>query len=212
MSAYKISSTELIEVAYMLSKGYTQVSISELYGVTPSTISNIKRGKRNACTEDRIRRSAETKRRRATVNSLLDNTMPVPETGCLIWMGAVSSGYGVLSVEGKTRKAHRVSYEQNISEIPEGMCVCHKCDTPLCVNPTHLFVGTTSDNIADMDKKGRRHVLRGTSASNAQLTDADVRDIRRSSKTYNELAALYGVSNGCINHIKNNRTWRHVHA
>ncbi len=81
---------------------------------------------------------------------------PEPNTGCWLWCGSPnSSGYGELKVCGRMLKAHRVSYELHIGEIPQGLHVCHHCDTPLCVNPSHLFVGTNADNVRDRMAKGR---------------------------------------------------------
>ena len=79
----------------------------------------------------------------------------ITETGCWIWMGATSNGYGVASDNGKTQPAHRYSWELHNGPIPEGMQVCHKCDVKPCVNPDHLFIGTQKDNMHDAMRKGR---------------------------------------------------------
>ena len=74
---------------------------------------------------------------------------------CWIWQGSkTSAGYGQLWVDCKQVYAHRVSWEIHYEAIPDGMFVCHTCDNPTCVSPAHLFVGTSSDNVQDMLKKG----------------------------------------------------------
>lgn len=83
-------------------------------------------------------------------------SLPVPESGCWLWLASVNSkGYGWTGIRGAQRLAHRASYEAFIGGIPTGLGVCHKCDTPSCVNPTHLFVGTQRDNLRDASAKGR---------------------------------------------------------
>ena len=80
----------------------------------------------------------------------------IPESGCWIWTGLLTnSGYGKIGVGLKTVLAHRYSYYTFVKEIPENLYVLHKCDTKCCVNPSHLFLGTQSDNIKDMYAKGR---------------------------------------------------------
>ena len=84
---------------------------------------------------------------------------PEPMTGCHLWIGGADpDGYGVISRQGrrgKQERAHRVAYELFVGPIPDGICVLHRCDTPACVNPEHLFLGTNLDNVRDRDAKGR---------------------------------------------------------
>jgi hypothetical protein len=80
-------------------------------------------------------------------------------TQCWEWQGGTNNiGYGMIRDDKKMRTAHRVSYEEhNDIKIPAGMCVCHQCDNPLCINPAHLFLGTRKQNTHDMIKKGRHN-------------------------------------------------------
>lgn len=84
--------------------------------------------------------------------------MPEPNTGCILWTGHLCArGYGRIGYasKGSAVLVHRIAYECANGPIPRGMVVCHTCDTPMCVNPDHLFVGTQKDNMRDMFKKGR---------------------------------------------------------
>ena len=98
--------------------------------------------------------------------------------GCWLWRGNLSDrAYGRFSVGGgRWRLAHRVMWELTNGPIPAGLFLCHRCDTPACVNPAHLFLGTHADNMADRGAKGRQ--LKGERHHKARLTAAQVAEIR----------------------------------
>src|SRR5690242_10599760 len=76
--------------------------------------------------------------------------------GCWEWQGSThASGYGQISICGKPRRAHRVSYLIYRGPIEPGLFVLHRCDNRKCVRPDHLFLGTSQDNVTDMEVKGR---------------------------------------------------------
>jgi hypothetical protein len=153
--------------------------------------------------------------------------IPEPNTGCWLWTGYVDrEGYGVFctgSRQSKTRRkirAHRLSFELFCEPIPDEKLVCHKCDNPSCVNPEHLFIGTPADNVADMDRKGRRRnggkAQFGDKNGNAKLTASDVAFIRKahianSRKGPNStsfLASKFGVTTATIHKIVVGHLWR----
>lgn len=86
-------------------------------------------------------------------------TTPEPNTGCLIWLGpgVDKHGYGRIKIKGRKspQLAHRLAYETRVGAVPASIKVCHRCDHPWCVEPSHLFVGTHGDNMRDMFSKRR---------------------------------------------------------
>lgn len=138
--------------------------------------------------------------------------IPVPETGCWLWTAGalVRDGkdtYGLIAVNRVNRGAHRVSWELNRGPIPPGMCVCHKCDTPACVNPGHLFLGTHQDNIADKMAKGRDRVAFGEAQGHSKLTVAQVEAIRLDDRPQSAIAAEYGLGQQTVSKIKRGESW-----
>ena len=89
--------------------------------------------------------------------------IPEPNSGCWLWLAAQLGGYGVIDVEGRYRRAHRVSYELHKGKIPDGLVLDHLCRMPLCVNPDHLEPVTIGENISRGDNHHRRktHCKRG---------------------------------------------------
>ena len=102
-----------------------------------------------------------------------------PDDQCWHWVAYKRpDGYGQFYLDGKTVTAHRTAWQLTSGRIPNGLCVCHKCDNPSCVNPGHLFLGTMTDNIRDRDAKGRNGSNQGENGPTAILTEKDVLDIR----------------------------------
>src|SRR5712664_3439232 len=139
----------------------------------------------------------------AALSDRLDRwSIPEPNSGCILWLGhEASTGYGELKVSpGRKRwHAHRLAWTLANGPIPKGMCVCHKCDVRLCLNPYHLFLGTRADNCRDRHRKGRTIVALGEKQGNARLSSADVIAIRAdASRSGAQLASLYGVSRNTI--------------
>jgi hypothetical protein len=139
---------------------------------------------------------------------------------CWLWTGATTTfGHGCINTGGKygrTERAHRLSWRMHFGEIPEGLCVCHTCDVPACVNPAHLFLGTHADNNRDMQAKGRYDRVKrpkGARHWGAKLTDADVLAIRAAfaaGATQTEIAANYAVRVQSIHRIVHRKSWAHV--
>ena len=129
-----------------------------------------------------------------------------PNSGCWLWTAAVDNdGYGNLALGTGCRLAHRVSWELHNGPIPTGLHVLHKCDTPPCVNPAHLFLGTHADNMADAISKGRRGPR--WTPKLTQETVIEIRQRMSNGDTQAAIAAHYGVAQPTISNIKTGRTW-----
>ncbi len=132
---------------------------------------------------------------------------------CWEWTAATNlQGYGVFRVDGKNILAHRFVYSRVCEEIPEGMHICHHCDNPLCVKPSHLFMGTHNDNMQDAITKGRID-NRGEGNGRSKLCDDDVREIRRLHSLGIEqkvICEMWEVRDSMISRIVNRKNWRHV--
>jgi hypothetical protein len=120
-------------------------------------------------------------------------------------------------------KAHRWTYERFIAPVPDGMYVCHTCDNPPCVNPSHLFLGDQFANMQDMTAKGRgsvwAHVMPerrhpGESNGSASLTESQVLAIRdryaAGGISQQALADECGVHQTAVSAIIRRKTWTHI--
>lgn len=131
--------------------------------------------------------------------------------GCWIWnCGRDHCNYGRFygAGKGKSQVASRFSYELYVGEIPDGMQILHRCDSPPCVNPDHLFLGTVFDNVVDKMNKGRH--LRGTMFSWAKLDEKKVQQIRVDPRSQRVIAKDFGISRSAVSEIKTRKKWKHV--
>jgi hypothetical protein len=130
---------------------------------------------------------------------------------CWLWTACVSKwGYGLIRYKPRTYAAHRLAYYFRNRVDPYPYLVLHTCDTPACVNPNHLFLGTDADNNADMESKGR------AVSGFAKLTVEDVICIKgllklNKLKQY-EIAKLFSISREVISQISTGRKWKDVIA
>jgi len=137
---------------------------------------------------------------------------------CWEWTGSISKGgYGQFAYGHEDKRgAHRVAWMLSVGPIPSGMAICHTCDNRRCVRPDHLWIGTIEDNIADMDRKGRRNSSprhRGETTPKAKLTESLVRHIRNcrsAGMTCQSISELIGVNESTVNRIGNRKTWKHI--
>lgn len=132
--------------------------------------------------------------------------------GCWLWTGLLArGGYGRFNIEGRYVRAHRLAFHLATGVDPGDLYVCHHCDTPLCVNPAHLFLGTHADNMADMRTKRRNPA--GADHHTTTVTDVDVVEIRQrraEGQTLKSIGNDYGLSEATVSRIANRISWSHV--
>ncbi len=138
------------------------------------------------------------------------------ETGCLLWPGALAKDgrYGTVSYLDRTHRVHKLVYELGKGEwLPDGINVLHSCDTPLCIEPSHLFEGTTADNVADKVRKNRQAAGELCNHPHRILSEEDIpwiRDNYAAGVSVFELANKLTCSKSAIYYVLNRRTWKHV--
>lgn len=137
----------------------------------------------------------------------------IDKNNCFLWRGSTSGGYGQITINYKVYYCHRIAYILFKGKIPEYICVLHKCDNKLCINPDHLFLGTDKDNMQDRDNKNRQ--VKGEKHGSSKLIKNNVKEILQTKNNdlpyiRNSLAIKFNVTRGAINHIINKRQWKHI--
>ncbi len=124
----------------------------------------------------------------------------INERGCWICMAGFheSQGYRLLNVLGRRIRAHRLAYRVFKGLIPRGMIVRHSCDTPECINPAHLLMGTRQENACDMVERGRVARI----GRRQKLSTSQIIDIRHRPESSYKLSAIYGVTSTHIRRIR----------
>ena len=127
-------------------------------------------------------------------------SIPEPNSGCVLWMGATIRGYPVIRYKGKVEYVSRL-----VAGIPKGVVGRHKCDVALCINENHIIAGTQADNMADMVQ--RRRQSRGSHRPLSKLTEDQVLQIRNDSGKQYEIARAYRISQSTVSQIKSRQRW-----
>jgi len=141
---------------------------------------------------------------------------------CLEWKGRCNPfGYGLIKLRSKDMQGigfstgtHRAAYLVWKGDIPENMCVLHKCDNKCCIEPSHLFLGSHQDNMDDMKAKSRQNKRPGEKHHITKFSDKDVIEIRKlwdsGEFTQSYFCRIYNVSSACICNMINRKTWKHI--
>ena len=153
-----------------------------------------------------------------TLEDRLLQRREIDDAGCWNWTGSLNNkGYGMINLPSKTalygrrpQIVSRAAWMLWRGDIPDTLFVCHRCDNPRCFNPDHLFVGTVTENMHDMARKGRNRQPKGEANASSKLTEQQVLAIRASKSNASVLGREFGVHQSTIVQILKGKTWKHI--
>jgi len=160
--------------------------------------------------------------KRSIEQRFMDKVYMEPNSGCWLWTAYLSkSGYGQFHLNDICERAHRASYMMFVGEIPKDdnyvcrtMLVLHKCDVPSCVNPDHLYLGTSQDNSSDMITKGRTMNQTGELNNQSKLNELQVRVIKSllefDTLTGRAIAKIFKIAPATVCNIKTGKLWGYI--
>ena len=215
-----ISTFEVPVIRKRLAEGELPSDIALDYETQPQTIRRIMRGENSAAKNDGLQETIDRmkylrmNKRQDVEERFWDKVDICGEDECWDWTASRSTeGYGWFGFGETIKQAHRVRMILDGHDV-EGMYVNHHCDNPPCVNPKHLYVGTSLDNTRDKQRRGRTPDRSGSKNGRAVLKEDDVAQIkillRDTDLTQKELASMFGVGQAQISNIKREITWKHV--
>ena len=128
------------------------------------------------------------------------------DSGCWLWTAyCMKNGYGLFRTSLRHELSHRTSYRLFNGQL-DTRDVMHQCDTPGCVNPNHLVLGTRLENMQDAKRKGRMCI--GERHGRSKLTQEQVQFIRKSNKLQREIAVEFGITQSHVSCLKNGKKWQ----
>lgn len=141
-----------------------------------------------------------------TVERIMAQVEFEPNSGCWLWTGGVSrQGYGRVMALGKGYTVSRWMLERHLGQsLPPDLSACHRCNTPPCVNPQHLYAGTGLQNAADAKRAGSYAVV----SHDRKITATQAREIFKSTEDLDALAAKYGIGRSQVRAIQLGHSWR----
>lgn len=172
-------------------------------------LGKVKRGKSS---NKKVRKTKEYIKSVSRVNELTDCWESIYKPN--------RNGYCRVRVDGEAYSLHRLAWEiwngpiLDLEDSHHGICVMHKCDNRICINPSHLILGTHQDNMADRNNKNRQSTTRGENNVTAKVTTSQVLQLRQmyaSGKyTTRQLAVSFNLAKATVSGIIQRRSWKHI--